>query len=211
MIVLLFIGAVVLGYLVGSIPVGVIIGRLSKGIDVRDYGSGGMGMTNVIRTLGAKAGAIVFATDVLKGAVAAGIAWGLFTLRPDMFAWGLMAGGVAAVVGHNWPVFVGFRGGRGVNTAFGALLVISWLVGVICLPLFIIVVALTRYVSLGSILAGVAMVLVMIVFFVFNMEPLAYVVFAVVVAALVIFRHRGNIQRLLSGTERKIGQRTEIS
>jgi glycerol-3-phosphate acyltransferase PlsY len=197
MIVLLFVGAVVLGYLIGSIPVGVIVGRMSRGIDVRDYGSGGMGMTNVIRTLGAKAGAIVFAADVLKGAVAAGVAWGLFTLSPGMFAWGLM-------------VFVGFRGGRGVNTAFGALLVISWLVAVICLPLFILVVALTRYVSLGSILAGLAMVLVMIVFFIFDMEPLAYVIFGAVVATLVIFRHRGNIQRLLTGTERKIGQRTEI-
>jgi len=210
MIALLFVGAVVLGYLIGSIPVGVIIGRLSRGIDVRDYGSGGMGMTNVVRTLGAKAGAIVFAADVLKGAVAAGVAWGLFSLRPDMFAWGLMAGGAAAVLGHNWPVFVGFRGGRGVNTALGALLVISWLVAVICLPLFILVVALTRYVSLGSILAGLAMVLVMVIFFIFDMEPLAYVIFGLVVATMVIFRHRGNIQRLLTGTERKIGQRTEI-
>ena len=210
MIVLMFIGVIILGYLIGAIPFGVIAGRVTRGIDVRDYGSGSMGMTNVLRTAGKKAGAFVFAADLVKGAAAVGLAWAIFASTPDMFAWGLMAGGVAAVIGHNWPVYIGFRGGRGVSTSFGALLVISWPVALICCAIFVSVVALSRYVSLGSILAGFAMLAVMIAFVLFDLEPFAYLVFGLIVVPIIIFRHRGNIQRLLSGTERKIGQRTEI-
>ncbi|MFW6126024.1 MAG: glycerol-3-phosphate 1-O-acyltransferase PlsY [Chloroflexota bacterium] len=211
MIGLLFVAVVLLGYLIGAIPCGVLAGRLTRRIDVRDYGSGGMGMTNVQRTLGAKAAGFVFVADLLKGAAAVGASWGIFAaFRPDLLTWSLMAGGAAAVIGHNWPVYVGFRGGRGVSTSFGALLVISWPVALIAVGIFILVVALSRYVSLGSILAGLAMVLTMIVFVLFNLEPFAYLVFGLVVVTTVVIRHRGNIKRLLSGTERKLGQRTEV-
>ena len=206
----MFIGVIILGYLIGAIPFGVIAGRLTRGIDVRDYGSGGMGMTNVLRTAGKKAGALVFAADLVKGAAAVGLAWAIFASAPDMFAWGLMAGGAATVIGHNWPVYVGFRGGRGVSTGFGALLVISWQVALICCAIFVIVVALSRFVSLGSVLGALAMLLIMIPFVLLDLEPFAYLVFGLVVAPMIIYRHRGNIQRLLSGTERKIGQKTEI-
>ena len=211
MIALEFIGVIILGYLIGAIPFGVIIGRLTRGIDVRDYGSGSMGMTNVLRTVGAGAGALVFLADLTKGAAAVAFAWLIFASLPAMVAWGQVAGGVAAVIGHSWPVYVGFRGGRGVTTGFGALLMIAWPVGLICFAIFLIVVALSRYVSLGSMLAGLSMLVVMIPFVLLDVEPFAYLVYGLIVAPLIIFRHRGNIQRLLSGTERKIGQKTEAS
>lgn len=211
MTVLMFVGAVVLGYLVGAIPSGVIVGRLSSGIDVREHGSGSMGTTNVLRTAGASAAVLVLAADMLKGAVAVGIAWGIFASRPDMFAWGLMAGGMAAIVGHNWPVYIGFRGGRGVATSFGALLLMSWPAALICLAVFIAVVAASRYVSLGSLLAALALLILMIVLYFIRLEPLPYLLFAVVVVPIVVFRHRGNIKRLLSRTESKLGQKVDIS
>ena len=211
MIALEFIGVIILGYLIGAIPFGVIIGRLTRGIDVRDYGSGSMGMTNVLRTVGAGAGVLVFLADLAKGAAAVALAWFIFASLPAMVAWGQVAGGVAAVIGHSWPVYVGFRGGRGVTTGFGALLMIAWPVGLICFAIFLIVVALSRYVSLGSMLAGLSMLVVMIPFVLLDVEPFAYLVYGLIVAPLIIFRHRGNIQRLLSGTERKIGQKTEAS
>ncbi len=208
MIVLGFIVVILLGYLIGSIPFGVIAGRLARGIDVRDYGSGSMGMTNVIRTVGAKAGALVFLADAAKGAAAVALAWLLFA--SDMVAWGQMAGGAAAVIGHIWPVYVKFRGGRGVTTGFGALLVMSWPVGLISFAVFLAVVGLFRYMSLGSMLAGLAMLLAMIPFVVFDLKPFAYLVFGFVVVPLILFRHRGNIQRLLAGKEPKIGQKAEV-
>jgi len=209
MIALQIVGMVVLGYLIGAIPVGVIIGRLRRGIDVREHGSGSMGMTNVMRTVGRAAGAFVFLADVAKGAIAVALAWAIIGPSSDMFFWGQVAGGVAAVIGHSWPVYVGFRGGRGVSTGFGAILVLSWPVALIPLAVFILVVGLSRYVSLGSILGAFTMLLAMIPFIVYDIEPLAYIVFVAVVALLVIFRHRGNIQRLLAGTESKIGQRVK--
>jgi len=211
MIALEFIGVIILGYFIGAIPFGVVIGRLTRGIDVRDYGSGSMGMANVLRTVGARAGVLVFLADLAKGAAAVAFAWLIFASLPAMVAWGQVAGGVAAVIGHSWPVYVGFRGGRGVTTGFGALLMIAWPVGLICFAIFLIVVALSRYVSLGSMLAGVSVLVVMIPFVLLNLEPFAYLVYGLIVAPLIIFRHRGNIQRLLSGTEPKIGQKTEVS
>ena len=209
MIALQLIGMAVLGYLIGAIPVGVVVGKLRRGIDVREHGSGSMGMTNVMRTVGRGAGALVFLADVAKGAVAVALAWPIIGSGSDMFFWGQVAGGVAAVIGHIWPVYIGFRGGRGVSTGFGAILVLSWPVALIPLAVFISVVALVRYVSLGSILGALTMLLAMIPFIVYDVEPLAYMVFVAVVAPLIIFRHRGNIKRLLSGTESKIGQRVK--
>ena len=209
MIVLKFVGVIILGYLIGAIPFGVIIGRLTRGIDVRDYGSGSMGMTNVLRTVGAKAGVFVFLADMAKGAVAVALAWLIFDSASDMLAWGQVAGGAAAVIGHSWPIYVGFKGGRGVTTGFGALLVMSWPVGLICFAIFLAVVTLSRYVSLGSMLAGLSMLVVMILFYFFSQADFAYIVYGLVIVPIVIYRHRGNIRRLLSGVEPKIGQKAE--
>jgi glycerol-3-phosphate acyltransferase PlsY len=209
MIVLKFIGVILLSYLIGAIPFGVLIGRLTRGIDVRDYGSGSMGMTNVLRTVGAKAGVFVFLADMAKGAFAVALAWLIFDSASDMFAWGQVAGGAAAVIGHSWPIYVGFRGGRGVTTGFGALLVMSWPVGLICFAIFLAIVALSRYVSLGSMLAGLSMLVVMILFYFLGQADFAYIVYGLVIVPIVIYRHRGNIRRLLSGVEPKIGQKAE--
>lgn len=210
MIVLEFIGIVILGYLIGAIPFGVIVGRLTRGIDVREYGSGSMGMTNVSRTVGARAGASVLIADVAKGVAAVALAWLIFDSSSATFAWGQVAGGCAAVIGHNWPVYIGFRGGRGVTTGFGALLVISWPVGLISLAIFLTVVSLFRYVSLGSVLAALTMLVVVIPFVALDVEPFASLVYALIIAPVVIFRHRGNIQRLLTGTESKISRRASL-
>ncbi len=211
MIVVQFVGMVVIGYLLGAIPFGVIIGKILRGIDVREYGSGSMGMTNVMRTVGAKAGLIVLIADVLKGAGAVALAWAIFYSEPDSTVyWGQMAGGAAAVVGHSWPVYIGFRGGRGISTAFGAIMVVSWPIGLICLATFLLMVAIFRYISLSSISGAIALVVAMVISYVCDWEPVAYLAFALVVAPIVIFRHRGNIKRLLSKTESKIGQKVKV-
>jgi len=206
-IVLGFIGLIILGYLIGSIPSGVIVSRLARGIDVRDYGSGGMGMTNVLRTVGARAGVLVFLADMAKGAAAVSLAWPFLASYPDMVAWGQMAGGVAVIIGHSWPVFIGFRGGRGVTTGFSALLTMCWPVGLIALAVLLAVIGLSRYVSLGSMLAALAVLVAMILFVVFDLPgaEFAYIVFGLIVVPIITFRHRGNIRRLLSGVEPKIG------
>jgi acyl phosphate:glycerol-3-phosphate acyltransferase len=211
MIIFQFIGMVVIGYLLGAIPFGVIIGKLVRGIDVREYGSGSMGMTNVMRTVGAKAGLIVLILDLLKGCGAVALAWAIFYSEPDSTVyWGQMAGGAAAVIGHSWPVYIGFRGGRGISTAFGAIMVIAWPIGLICLATFLLLVIVFRYISLGSIIAAFALVVAMAIFYMYNREPFAYLAFALVVAPVVILRHHANIKRLISKTESKIGQRVKV-
>ncbi|MFC2039454.1 glycerol-3-phosphate 1-O-acyltransferase PlsY [Chloroflexota bacterium] len=210
MIVLEFLGIVILGYLIGAAPSGVIMSRLTHGIDVREYGSGSMGMTNVVRTIGAREGVLVLLADVVKGVAAVAFAWLIFDSSSATFAWGQVAGGCAAVVGHNWPAYIGFRGGRGVTTGFGALLVISWPVGLISLAIFVMVVTLSRYVSLGSILAAVTMLVVVVLFIALDVEPFASLLYALIIVPIVIFRHRGNIQRLLTGTEPKITRRANL-
>jgi glycerol-3-phosphate acyltransferase PlsY len=211
MIAVQFLGVIITGYLLGAIPFGVIIGKLVRGIDVREHGSGSMGMTNVMRTVGAKAGLIVLIADVLKGAGAVALAWLIFySANHDMVYWGQMAGGAAAVIGHSWPIYIGFRGGRGISTAFGAIMVVSWQVGLICLAAFLLMVAIFRYISLGSISGAIALVIAMVVFFICYSGPVAYLSFSLVVAPVVIFRHRANIKRLLSKTEPKIGHRVKV-
>ena len=205
MIVLSFIGLVILGYLIGSIPVGFILGKLTRGIDIREHGSGNIGMTNVMRTIGVKAGILVFFADMAKGAVAVALVWPIFSSSPEMVAWGQMAGGASAVIGHSWPVYIGFKGGKGSATGLGALMVIFWPVGLITFAVFLAVVGLSRYVSLGSRLGSLTMLVAMIPFVVYGTEPFAYVVFCLIVVPIGIFRHRDNIRRLLSGTESKIG------
>ncbi|MQY55504.1 MAG: glycerol-3-phosphate 1-O-acyltransferase PlsY [Dehalococcoidia bacterium] len=203
-----FIGLIILGYLIGSIPVGFILGKLARGIDIREHGSGNIGMTNVMRILGVKAGVFVFFADIAKGAAAVALAWAILAYSPNMVVWGQVAGGAAAIVGHSWPIYIGFKGGRGIATGFGAVLVLSWPVGLIAFTVFLLVVGLSRYVSLGSILAALTMLLAMIPFVVLDVWSFghfAYIVFGLVVVPIVIFRHRDNIRRLLSGTESKIG------
>lgn len=203
--VALFAAVIVLGYLLGSVPFGLILGKL-RGVDIREYGSGKTGATNVLRTLGPKFGISVLLADAAKGTGAVLVA--RFLLGPG----GEVAAAIAAVVGHNWPVYLKFQGGRGVATTLGGLAAMTWPVSLLA-PLasavFVIVVALSRYVSLGSILAAVTVLVGMVPLLAMDRVKLVYLVYGLVAAGLILFQHRDNISRLLSGTERKLGQRAE--
>ena len=201
-----FAAAVIGSYLIGSIPSGLIIGKLRR-VDIREYGSGNIGTTNVLRTLGARYGALVLIADVFKGVIAVLLA--RYIIGSPMSE---MAAGFAAVAGHDWSLFLKFKGGRGVATSLGALLPMAMpapLSGVIGLAVFVLIIALTRYVSLASIVGSVATVVAMAVFLGLDRVPWQYLVYIVVVVALIIFQHRDNISRLLSGTESKLGQKGE--
>ena len=198
---------VVAAYLLGSIPSGLWIGRIFFGIDVREYGSRRTGATNVLRTMGKKAAAGATIADVLKAVLAVVLARWLLPTQP----WAHVLAAVMVAVGHNWPVFVGFRGGRGVLVSFAATGVLYWPVFAILLLVGIVVIAATRYVSLGSVLgAALAPVLFLAAHFLSPGDvPWAYVIYAVLGAALVIGSHKDNLQRLRAGTESKLGQRVQ--
>ena len=199
-----FVAVVIGSYLIGSIPSGLVIGKL-KGIDVREYGSGNIGTTNVLRTLGARWGAIVLIADVLKGVIAVLLARYIIETPT-----GEMAAGFAAVAGHDWSLFLKFKGGRGVATSLGGLLPLAMpgpLSGVIGLAIFVLVTLASRYVSLASIVGSLSAVVAMAVFLGLDRVPWQYLVYIVVVVALIIYQHRDNIGRLLSGTESKLGQK----
>jgi glycerol-3-phosphate acyltransferase PlsY len=192
-------------YLLGSIPFGYLIVRLSKGADVRETGSGGTGATNVTRRAGKFAGILTLLLDAAKGAAALILARWLLT--PDFgIDWWVAAAAVMAVVGHIFPVWLGFRGGKGVATGLGVFLGLSPLAVACAALVFIFVVAATRYVSLGSILATALFPLCvwLLSSYVKPIVPLAPVMTATVIGgALIIFMHRANIERLMSGTENK--------
>ncbi len=185
------------GYLIGSIPFGVMIGRRVGNIDVRQYGSGNMGATNVLRVLGPRAALAVLGCDLAKGMVAA-----LIGLRLAG-AWGGATGATMAIVGHSFPVWLGFKGGKSVATAGGGLLALAPNVCLVELLLVAVIVATTRYVSLASVTAAVTAPFVSIWF----RQPTPVIAFIAFAAALVIVRHRSNIKRLLAGKESKLGQK----
>ena len=189
------------GYLLGSLPFGLILGKLSKGVDVRDYGSGSTGMTNVMRTAGAPAAALTLILDMCKAVVAVLIARWLFD-APGAEA----LGALAALAGHNWPIFVGFRGGKGTAAGWGALIILSPISGLVATLVGVPTVALTRYVSLGSILGTLSGVITLFVLIALGRAPLEYLSFGVVGACMVVGLHKPNILRLIKGEERKIGK-----
>jgi glycerol-3-phosphate acyltransferase PlsY len=193
--------AAITGYLLGSIPIGLMVGRLAGGVDVRDFGSGKTGFTNSLRVLGLRRSLPVFLGDFLKGAVAASLPL-IYTDDP----WARAAGGLAAVVGHVWPVFAGFRGGRGVLTGAGALVVLNPLAALAVLPVAALIVLLTKYVSLASIGGAAVAAIIFIALASADLHSWAYALAAIAGAALIIAVHHDNIGRLLAGTERKIGR-----
>ncbi|MEG3438002.1 glycerol-3-phosphate 1-O-acyltransferase PlsY [Pannus brasiliensis CCIBt3594] len=197
-------------YLLGSIPTGYLIGKYFKGIDIREYGSGSTGATNVLRTLGKKAGATVLLVDMLKGMAAIALARGLFLLDanpvPENWRdWLIVLAGIGAVIGHSKSVFLNFSGGKSVATSLGVLLVMSPIVALGTLGSFLVMLAIFRIVSLGSITGAIVVNLLM---FLLD-RPLPYLLFSLLAGTYVIVRHRGNIQRLLAGTEPKIGQKMQ--
>jgi acyl phosphate:glycerol-3-phosphate acyltransferase len=207
---------IILSYLIGSIPTSIIISKAAKGIDIREHGSGNAGGTNVMRVLGWKHGVLVILLDALKGVLAvivvARLHYGSMPFENatpfDDFTLVQIIAGISAVVGHIWTVFAGFKGGKGIATALGMLLMIVTVDMLIAIGVFILVVTFSRYVSLGSLAGAVAVPLALIVREnIFNVDIPNYntlLPFLIFVALLVIFTHRKNVIRLLNGNENKI-------
>jgi len=207
---------IILSYLIGSIPTSIIISKAAKGIDIREHGSGNAGGTNVMRVLGWKHGALVILLDALKGVLAvvvvARLHYGSMPFENatpfDDFTLVQIIAGISAVIGHIWTVFAGFRGGKGIATALGMLLMIVTVDMLIAIGVFILVVTFSRYVSLGSLAGAIAVPLALIVREnIFNVDIPNYntlLPFLIFMALLVIFTHRKNVTRLLNGNESKI-------
>jgi len=192
--------AVLGSYIGGSIPFGFIAGRL-LGIDVRRHGSGNIGATNVLRVMGPAAAVPVLLLDAAKGIGAVYLGR---ILAPGLDpAWVGTLAGMAAIIGHNWSIFLGFRGGKGVATSAGVALVLIPRYILYGLIIFVVVIALTRYVSLGSLVAAAVTAMYVLI----GPTPLAYKLFAAVGAGFIIIRHRANIKRLMTGQEARLGQR----
>lgn len=194
---------VVAAYLIGAIPVGVLVSRLAGGVDIRRHGSGNIGATNVLRTLGPVAAIATLLGDIVKGYAATAVAAALGGGAP---VW-VGAGTVAAVVGNCWPVFLGFRGGKGVATGLGAFLRAAPLAVLPAAGLWLLVAAASRYVSLASIVACVGLVAAA---WMLGYPP-PVVVGAAVVTAVIVWRHQQNIQRLRAGTESRLGRRVKAA
>ena len=190
-----YILTVVLAYLIGSIPSGLILGKLFWHTDLREHGSHNIGATNAWRTLGKRAGIAVFIADSIKGQ--AGVALGLLLAGTPLAA---VLGGLFAIIGHSFSLFLRFHGGKGVATSLGVLTMLMGNVTLIVFAVWFAIVYLTRYVSLGSIVAGFLTPILAALFG----YPMEYVLFTVIAAILVIVRHRENIVRLMNGTENKI-------
>lgn len=193
--------ALLAAYLLGSISFGYLAGKYIRGVDIRKFGSGSTGTTNILRTLGTGPAVFVLALDIIKGLAAVMLARsltgeGLYT----------MLAGVAVIAGHNWPVFFRFSGGRGIATSIGVILGLAPPVILVAVIIGVALIALTRYVSLGSIAGTVSIPILMYLFEL----PVSYVLFGIAVMALALWRHRRNISRLLAGTESKLGAKIRL-
>ena len=198
---------IVLAYLIGALPFGLLVGRLAGGVDLREHGSGRIGATNALRTVGWTGAVLTFLLDLLKGVVAVLLVWWLYQAGPaGSTPWVGAAAGIAAVAGHIRSVFIGFRGGRGVATFAGAMLATApWTVAIV-VPVFALVVWRSRFVSLGSLFGAWLAPVVTAAQVPHGRATLAAVALGLAGAALVTVAHRDNIARLRAGTERRFGQ-----
>ena len=209
-----FVLVALVGYILGSIPFGLLVSRLRAKVDIRKHGSGKTGATNVLRTLGRKAALTVVLLDVSKGILAvvfAGIIVGHDYLLLDGFALGLLFAQViaalAAMMGHIWPIFISFKGGRGVATFFGGLIALCPVAGIFGGEVFIIGAGLTGFASLGSITGVVGAYAILVPLTIMHRFPVEYLLYVLIGTLLIIYMHRGNIKRLLAGKERKLGHK----
>ncbi len=211
-----FLGMIIVSYLIGSIPTSIIAGKLLRGkdFDIRKEGSGNAGATNVFRVLGWKTGVIVLLIDMLKGLIPTvwfaqlgaqtGLGWDTVNFQ--------ILSGLSAVFGHIWTIFAGFKGGKGVGTGAGMVIGLAPLAVLICLGVFVATVALSRFVSLGSILASLTLPVVLLVqrFILAGQVPGQLLLFSMFIPALILYTHRSNVKRLLNGTENKIQLRKRL-
>ena len=203
---------ILVGYLLGALPFGVITAKLARGVDVRRYGSGSTGMTNVMRTTGVAPALLVLALDAGKGVLAVFLAR-VLEAGPAVEA----AAALAALIGHNWSVFIRFRGGKGTATGVGALCALSPLAGAIALAVGVPTIALSRYVSLGSIAGATTGAIALPVLALLDLSmplgapPIEYAVYTTAGVPLVLFKHRSNLALLLKGQERKLGESVPVS
>ncbi len=196
----------IIAYLLGSISFSVIISKKMAGFDVRQKGSGNAGTTNVLRSVGKKAAIITLILDVLKGVVAILVAYIVGKIANNLDKSLLIQiAGIAVIIGHTFPIFFGFKGGKGIATSLGVLLMTNWNIGLICLVFALVLMVLTRIVSLGSIAAAILFP-VLIIFMPSNNYIVEgnYIVYSIILAVLVIYNHRANVKRLLNGTENKL-------
>lgn len=197
----------IIAYALGSISFSVIISKKQAGFDVREKGSGNAGTTNILRTVGKKAAILTLICDVLKGVAAIAVATviGLIFKVEDKSLLVQIAG-IFVVLGHTFPIFFGFKGGKGIATSLGVLLLVNWQIGLICLVFALILMIITKMVSLGS--CAVAILYPILTFFIHNnyivSEGSNYFIYSLILAAIVLFNHRSNIKRISNGTENKI-------
>ncbi len=204
--------AVAIGYLLGAIPFGLVMGRLTRGIDIRAYGSHRTGATNALRTLGAVPAATVFVLDIGKGVAAVLIARFLLPAdSPTITEWAAAAAGFAAIVGHNWSVYIRFTGGRGVSTSTGALGAMAPWALLVLAPTVVFIIWRWRYVSLGSVSGAVLSPIVVGILALAGVSNVQAFVYALAAGTLVTVAHADNIGRLRAGTERRIGQKEQVA
>ncbi len=193
----------ILAYFFGSIPTAVWVSKWFFGIDIREHGSGNAGATNAFRILGSKAGSMVMLVDMMKGFLAVKLAYfSAYTINREAFVNLQVFLGLSAVVGHIFPIWADFRGGKGIATLFGMILSIQYMVAFSLIGVFLLMLFITRYVSLSSITASIAFPL--LILFIFNEKELSYRLFAISTACLVLLTHHKNISRLLHGNENKV-------
>ncbi|HWQ29484.1 MAG TPA: glycerol-3-phosphate 1-O-acyltransferase PlsY [Negativicutes bacterium] len=185
----------VIAYLLGNFATAYVVAKAAGKIDIRKFGSGNAGSTNVLRVLGVKAAILVFAGDVLKGVAAVLI--GRYLAGSN----GALLAGILVVIGHNWPIVLGGKGGKGIATTIGVMLAIDPLIVLFIVVIGVIIIAATRYVSLASVTGVIIFPISMIV----TKKPLEYIVFSLILSGMALFKHRSNIGRLINGTESKIG------
>ena len=197
----------IIAYLIGSVNFSVILSKKMAGFDVREKGSGNAGTTNMLRSVGKKAAALTLICDVLKGVVAILIAmfigWALKVENQSLL---VQIAGIAVVLGHTFPIFFGFKGGKGVATSLGILIMSNWQIGLICLVFGVLLIALTRMVSLGSCAAAVLFP-VLTLFITDNYivsQGSGYLIYSIILAIIVLFNHRSNIKRIMAGKENRI-------
>ena len=195
----------IIAYLIGSINFSVILSKKMAGFDVREKGSGNAGTTNMLRSVGKTAAAITLICDILKGVIAILIAIGFGKIFKDVNgALLVQVAGVAVILGHTFPIFFKFKGGKGVATSLGVLIMSNWQIGLICLVFALILIILTQMVSVGSIAAAI-LYPVLTLFIPQNyIVPGNYLIYSIVLAVIIIFNHRENVKRLLNGTENRI-------